>query len=89
MEPIHIFYNKLEIDGNNIFTVDISKEYEVENVLFNKNKEYAVTGMRIKPKIVDSELVNIINTKKLQRISEEIQEKIKKIQRTKFKFNNI
>ena len=89
MEPIHIFFNELEIDGNNIFTADISKENKVENVLFNKNKEYAVTGMTIKPEIVDSELVKIINTKELQRISEEIKRKKKKIQRTKFKFNNI
>ena len=79
MEPIHIFYNELEIDGNNIFTADISKENEVENVLFNKNKEYVVTGITIKPEIVDSELVKIINTKELQKISEEIQEKIKNI----------
>ena len=89
MEPIYTFYNDLEIDGNNIFTADISKENKVENVLFNKNKEYAVTGMTIKPEIVDSELVKIINTKELQRISEEIKRKNKKIQRTKFKFNNI
>ena len=32
--------------------------------------------MKIKPEIVDSELVKVINTKELQRISEEIQEKI-------------
>ena len=79
MEPIHIFYNELEIDENNIFTADISKENEVENVLFNKNKEYVVSGITIKPEIVDSELVKIINTKELQKISEEIQEKIKNI----------
>ena len=42
-----------------------------------KNKEYAITGMTIKPELVDSELVKIINTKKLQRISQEIQEKVK------------
>ena len=72
MEPIHIFYNELEIDSNNIFTANISQENEVENVLFDKNKEYAVTGMTVKPKIVDSELVKITNTKELQRISEEI-----------------
>ena len=33
--------------------------------------------MTIKPELVDSELVKIINTKKLQRISQEIQEKVK------------
>ena len=57
MEPIHIFYNELEIDGNNVFTVDISQENEVENVLFKKNKECAITGMTIKPDIVDSDIV--------------------------------
>ena len=77
MEPIHIFYNELEIDSKNVFTANISQENEVENVLFDKNKEYAVTGMTIKPEFVDSELVKVINTKELERISEEIQEKIK------------
>ena len=77
MEPIYIFYNELEIDSNNFFTANISRENEVENVLFDKDKEYAVTGMTIKPKLVDSELVKVINTKELERISEEIQEKIK------------
>ena len=77
MEPMHIFYNELEIDSNNVFTANISQENEVENVLFDKNKEYAVTGMTIKPELVDSELVKVINTKELERISEEILEKIK------------
>ena len=57
MEPIHIFYNELEIDGNNVFTANISPVNEVENVLFKKNKEYAITGMTIKPDIVDSDIV--------------------------------
>ena len=72
MDPVHIFFNKLEIDKDNTFTVNISKENEVENVLFNTDKEDAVTGMIIKPDIVDSELVKIENTKELDRISKEI-----------------
>ena len=48
MKPIHIFYKELEIDENNFFTANISQENEVENVLFKKNKEYAITGMTIK-----------------------------------------
>ena len=71
MDPVHTFYNELEIDKDNIFTVNISQENEVENVLFGK--EYAVTGMAIKPEIVDSELVKVKNTKELDRISKEIQ----------------
>ena len=78
MDPIHIFYNELEID--NVFTANISQENEVENVIFDKNKEYAVTGMTIKPEIIDSELVKIKNTKELDRISKEIQKIIKNYQ---------
>ena len=49
----------------------------MKNVIFDKNKEYAVTGITIKPEIIDSELVKIKNTKELDRISKEIQEIIK------------
>ena len=73
MDPIHIFYNELEID-NDVFTANISLENNVENVIFYKNKEYTVTGMTIKPEIIDSELVKIKNIKELDRISKEIQE---------------
>lgn len=87
MEPIHIVYNELEIDGNNIFTANIFQENDVENVLFDKNKEYAITGMTIKPELVDSELVKVIHTKELQRINNS--RKNKKLQRTKSKLNYI
>ena len=73
MDSIHIFYNELEIDKD-VFTSNISLENNVENVIFDKNKEYTVTGMTIKPEIIDSELVKIKNIKELDRISKEIQE---------------
>ena len=73
MDSIHIFYNKLEIDKD-VFTSNISLEKNVENVIFDKNKEYTVTGMTIKPEIIDSELVKVKNIKELDRISKEIQE---------------
>ena len=64
MEPIHIFYNDLEIDGNDVFTANISQENEVENVLFKKNKEYPITEMTIKPDIVDSDIVKVTDQNK-------------------------
>ena len=73
MDSIHIFYNELEIDKD-VFTSNISLENNVENVIFDKNKEYTVTGMTIKPEITDSELVKVKNIKELDRISKEIQE---------------
>ena len=77
MDPVHFFFNELEIDKDNTFTANVSQKNEVENVLFNIDKEYAVTGMIIKPDIVDSKLVKIENTKELDRISKEIQELVK------------
>ena len=73
MDSIHIFYNELEIDKD-VFTSNISLENNVENVMFDKNKEYTVTGMTIKREIIDSELVKIKNIKELNRISKETQE---------------
>ena len=75
MDPVHIFFEELEIDQDNTFTANVSQESEVENVVFKTDKEYAVTGMVIKPDITDSELVKIENTK--DKISKEIQELIK------------
>ena len=77
MDPVHIFFKELEIDQDNTFTANVSQENKVENVVFNTDTEYAVTGMIIKPDIADSELVKIENTKELDRISKEIQELIK------------
>ena len=77
MDPVHIFYNEIKIDKDNIFTANISQENEVENVFFNKDKEYVITGMVIKPDIIDSDLIKIKSTKELDRISKEIQELIK------------
>ena len=77
MDPVHISFKELEIDHNNTFTANVSQVNEVENVLFNKDKEYAVTGMVIKSDIADSELVKIENTNELDRIPKEIQELIK------------
>ena len=78
MDPVHIFYQVIEMGKDNIFTANISQENEAENVLFNKDKEYVITGMVIKPDIIDSEVIKIKNTKELDRISEKkIQELIK------------
>ena len=74
MDPVHIFYKEIKIDKDNIFTANISQENEVENVLFNKDKVYVITGMVIKPDIIDSELIKIKGTKELDKISKEIQE---------------
>ena len=64
MKPTHIFNKELKIDENNVFTVIILKKNEVENIIFKKNQEYAITGMAIKPDIVDSDLLKVTDKKK-------------------------
>ena len=44
MEPTQIFYKQLPIDENNVFTANVSKKNEVQNILFRKSNEYAVIG---------------------------------------------
>ena len=87
MDPVHIFYNELEMDEDNIFAANIAKENEGEKVLFDKNKEYAVTGLKIKREILDSDLVKIKNTGELNKISKEIQEIIKNYEEPDLTFN--
>ena len=71
-----LFFKEREIDQDNTFAANVLQENEIENVIFNTNKEYAVNGMVIKSDFADFELVKIENTKKLDRISKEEQELI-------------
>ena len=77
MDQVHIFFKELEIEQDNTFTANVPQENQVEKVVFNTDKEYAVTGMLIKPDIANSERVKNENTNKLDKISKEIQELIK------------
>ena len=41
------FYKQLTVDGDNIFTTNITEKNEVENVKFKKSQEHGVTGLSI------------------------------------------
>ena len=81
MEPAHIFYKKLPADKNNIFTADITKKKEVENVKFKKPQEYAVTGLSINQDI-GSELVTVTDINRLNILSNSIHNLVKEKKRT-------
>ena len=42
MNPSHIFLKVTEIDQDSVFTANIGKENEIENVVCNKDTEYAI-----------------------------------------------
>ena len=57
MSPSHIFFKVTEIDQDNVFTANIGKENEIENVVFNKDTEYAITVLNINSILSDSKLL--------------------------------
>ena len=76
MEPAHIFYRELPTAKNNIFTANIAKKNEVENVKFKTSVEYAVTGLSINQDI-DSSLVAVTDTDRQYILSNLIQKHMK------------
>ena len=48
------------------------KKMELKMYYLKKNKEYAITGMTIKADIVDSDIVELTDQKKLESLSKRI-----------------
>ena len=77
MNPSHIYFKEIEIDQDNTFTANFSKENEIENVILNKDSEYGITGLNINSILSDEKLLKIENVKERNKVSLEIQELIK------------
>ena len=77
MNPSHIYFKETEIDQDNTFTANFSKENEIENVILNKDSEYGITGLNINSILSDEKLLKIENVKERNKVSLEIQELIK------------
>ena len=84
MDPLHIYFKEIEVDQDNTFTANFSKENEIEEVLFDKENEYRITGLSINSILLDEKLIKIENVKEQNKISLEIQELIKSYKRTRF-----
>ena len=77
MNPSHIYLKNIDIDQDQTFTVNFSKENKIENVIFDKDQEYAITGLKINAELPDKNILKIENVKEQNRVSDEIQEIIK------------
>ena len=77
MDPSYIYFREINIDQDKSFTTDFSKENKIEEVLFNKENDYRVTGLTINSILPDEKIIRIENVKEQKRISNEIQELIK------------
>ena len=78
MNPSHIYFKDLDINDDKTFTLNFAKENEIENVIFDKNHEYAVTSLKIKANLPDSKIIKISDEEKQDKVSKEMQELIKK-----------
>ena len=53
MNPAHIYFKEIDIDQDDTFTIHFTKENENENVIFDKDNEYAITGSKINAELPD------------------------------------
>ena len=63
MNLSHIYFKNIDIDQDQTFTVNFSKENEIENVAFDKDHEYAITGLKINNELPDKKIIKIENVK--------------------------
>ena len=63
MNPVHIYFKEIDIDQDQTFTINFTKENEIENVLFDGQNEYGVSRMNIKPVLNDEKIIKIKNKK--------------------------
>ena len=77
MNPAYIYFKELDIDKDNNFTLNFSKDNQIENVIFDKEYEYAITGLKINVKLPEGQIIKIEDNEKLNQKSKEIQEIIK------------
>ena len=59
MDLAHIFLKELELEQDNIFTANFTRENETKNVIFSQDAEYAITGLRINSILTDKKLLKI------------------------------
>ena len=77
MDPSYIYFKEIKIDPNNTFTANFSEENEIENVKFNKENIYGITGLNINADLPDKKILKTENEKEQDKISREIQELMK------------
>ena len=67
MEFSHVFYKEVSADEDNIFSVNLSKNIDADQIRFDKSKTYAISGLSIDPNIQTSVLLLNVKAKKALR----------------------
>ena len=77
MDPSYIYFEEIQIDQPKTFTASLSKENEIEKVVFNKENEYGISGLNINAVLPDGKILKLDNKREQEKISQEIQELVK------------
>ena len=67
MNPSYIYFKELDIDSENIFSLNFSKENEIENVFLDKDYEYGIPGLNLNVKIPEGQVIKLEYAKKINR----------------------
>ena len=54
----------MDIDSENIFSLNFSKENEIENVFLDEDYEYAITGLNLNVNIPEGQVIKMVDEKK-------------------------
>ena len=57
MNQSYIYFKEIDVDQDQTFTVNFSKKNEIKNVVFDKDNEYAVTGLKINAELPDKKIL--------------------------------
>ena len=67
------FFKELELEPDNIFTANFTRENKTKNVIFSQDVKYAITGLRTNLILAEEKLLKLENIKEQAKISQEIQ----------------
>lgn len=79
MDASYIYFKEIDIDEDKDFTANFLEENEIENVMFNKENEYGVTGLNINSVLPDEKILKIENIKEKKKLVRKFKYLLKKI----------
>ena len=72
MNPSYLYFKELDIDRDNVFHLNFSKENEIEEVVSDKDYEYAITGLNLNVDFDSSQVLKIEDKNKQKKLNAEI-----------------
>ena len=72
MNPSYLYFKELDIDRDNVFHLNFSKENEIEEVVLDKDYEYAITGLNLNVDFDSSLVIKIEDENKQKKLNAEI-----------------